>query len=427
MNNPRQLNRHHRRGGVYLLILGSTMLVTIIGITSMMAVQIQHRTAVNTEDQLKARLCAQAGIEMAAYWLENDSDWRTTRVNGYWVNGYDVGDGKFTLKITDPVDADLADSNSDSILVYSKGTRGDARHILEVTMDAHSSVVLPPIEALGFTLLTGADLSIQNGGTLTAYGAPVSTNAQFSNSGTLIGDVEAASNAGSGTVTGTTTIPAPAKTLPDTAIFDQYVAKATMLTYTTLMDNDVIAPGFNSYSAGLNSDGLYYINTGGSDLVIQDSRLHGTLLVDTGGGMVRVLDTTLLQNSVARYPVLMVKGHLRFEYESGEGGLDESSGTNVNYNPVGAPYLGITDSDLDDSYPSQIDGLVWCTGNMTVVSESSQVNGAIICNGSFVLSSSLTINHLPELMESPPEGFTQSPQDQITMQFVRGTWRQMVD
>ena len=51
------------RGSVYILVLGASLLVAAIGVSSLMAVRVQRRAASITADQIQAREMARAGIE----------------------------------------------------------------------------------------------------------------------------------------------------------------------------------------------------------------------------------------------------------------------------------------------------------------------------------------------------------------------------
>ena len=134
----------------------------------------------------------------------------------------------------------------------------------------------------------------------------------------------------------------------------------------------------------------------------------------------------MLQNFRGDYPVLIVRGDLTLDFTASADGLSEVA-QGINYNPAGAPYLGINDASIADTYPSRIDGLVYCTGNITFANSSSRVNGAVICGGTADVGSSITINYDSNLIDIPPQAFTDDPTGQITMQIVRGSWEKVVN
>jgi hypothetical protein len=98
----------------------------------------------------------------------------------------------------------------------------------------------------------------------------------------------------------------------------------------------------------------------------------------------------------------------------------------TNFNPSGVPYLGGTDSDTSDSYPSEIDGLVHVKGTL-VMDQGSLVRGAIICESAagtnaVDIKSNVSVVYDPTLYASPPMGYTKS----VTMSLQPGSWKQVV-
>ena len=414
-----------RRGSTYLLVLGSTMLVTVIGLSALFAVTLERRRAEAAGDAVKARFYAQSALEMAAHWIDDDPDWRSNRPNGAWATDVPIGNGTFGVQVVDPGDGVLSNSQTGAIHITCTGVKGAARHVFRVTLDAEAPESTPALEALATAIHCGQDMTVDLLVTLTAVGAPASTNAALNLNGTIVGDVEAASMSGLGLVVGATTVPAPPKDLPSADVFDAYVARATQLPYTALMSGDVLTPGVNTYAGGLNADGVYYIDTGGGDLTIEGTRLQGTLVVNAPGRRVILKDAVLLERHRADYPVLIVRGTIEMRFTASAIGLSEVD-WNVNFNPVGAERLTLANETKLDVFPSGIVGLVHAIGPLNVVSQPAQVDGAVICEGQASIQNALTINHDPALVSDPPMGYTQDPADLATMMIVRGSWRQIV-
>ena len=248
-----------------------------------------------------------------------------------------------------------------------------------------------------------ADVGGGAGASWTVSGAPASTNALMEIRGTLVGDVEAASSFITGTHIGIATVPSPAKALPSNTLFAQYVALATQIPYSGPISGKVLAPGYNNYGGSVDPNGVYYIDTGGSDLLIEGSRINGTLIVETRGWDVILKSELLLHKNVPTYPVLIVNGDITFDFTGSAAGLKESL-WGVNFNPVGAPYLGFGDTDQIDDFPSGIEGLVHCTGRFLVKNTLATIRGAIICESDARILSDLTIIHDPSLLIYPPLG-----------------------
>ena len=223
------------------------------------------------------------------------------------------------------------------------------------------------------------------------------------NGGAIYGDVEAASVVRAGTITGTLTVPAGSKHTPaDQAIAD-YIAKATTLPKTSSLDKRVLSPSFNPFGSP-NADGIYYMNTLGSDLTITNSRIQGTLIVRTGGGTV-ILDSAVFLHPARWYnPVLIVVGNAVIKCYSGSYSLSEwLCGTN--FNPAGAPYQGTWDADIYDVYPNEIQGLVHIQGSLRL-QNTARIVGVVICQGTVTCEEQNTIVYDPDLAAHPPEGYT---------------------
>jgi len=419
MTKPRrkkQLGRR-RRGGVLVIVLAVALIVSVLALGAILVRRIERLATQETGDVAQARLYAIAAIEVGRLRIKEDSDWRNTFSSGVWEADEPVGSGTYTLEGIDPDDDVLNDGNSHPLVLIGTGVEGFARQKVEVKLYAYEA----PLEVLGTCVHSATELRIKNGNLLTATDAPASTNGNFNNAGTLDGDVEAQSQSNSGTVTGTVTIPAPSKTMPDAGVLATYASMATAIPYSGDFDGHVLTPGVNTYGGGLDPDGFYYLDTGGVDLVIQGSRIHGTLVVDTGGGKVRIVDAAFLHNYRADYPVLIVNGMVDLVLASGDYGLDESTWS-ANFNPSGAPYEGATNGDQLDTYPNEVRGLVHATQTLTLTN-SARVKGVVICGSNVVVDGAVEIIHTPDLYDNPPPGYREPP----VMKISPGSWRRVVD
>ena len=419
-------SRYCRRGSVYVLVLGATMLVMTIGLTALYAARVESRSSTTSNDLVASRLYAQSAIEMGMFLILDDPNWRDNRTSGWWEVDTAIGDGTYSLQVTDPVDGILSNTQIDQIVMLGVGMKGDARHILSVILNPSVPNTTPALDALRTGIHSALDFGVYPGATLTVSGAPASSNAQMVILGMLDGDFEAASSTITGTHIGIATVPAPAKELPSDTLFAQYVARATQIPYSGPISRNVLAPGYNDYGGNADPNGVYYIDTGGSALLIEGSRINGTLIVETRGADVELKSELLLHKNVATYPVLIVNGNLTFDFTGSANGLKEAI-WGVNFNPDGARYLGSGDPDQLDDFPSGIEGLVHCTGSFVVKNTPATMRGAIICELNVSITSDLSIVHDPDLLTDPPLGYTEAPVSAVEMKIVRGSWRQVVD
>jgi len=414
-----QMKKTHssrRRGSVYLYVLATSILITVIGLGALMASRIQMHSARLTRDYAEARTCAVSAVEWGLLCVQQDPNWRQTRPNGIWIQDQPLGSSRFTLEGVDPGDSQLNDSEYEPLLLTGTGTKGITRHKAEVTLVP----VIEPLVVLNTCVHGSGPVQITSGGVLTVMGAPVSTNGQLDNDATLDGDAEAQSVGDLVTITGTLTVPAPVKRMPAASVITTYESKATTIPYVGTIEQIVLTPTYNPWGLA-DPNGLYFLNTGGNDLLLRNARIHGTLIIRAIGRTVTLDDAVFLQNYRSDLPTLLVEGNLHVITHSVEESLSESV-NRTNYNPAGAPYEGVYDSDTVDTYPNEIHGLIHLVGDLTL-GQTARVVGTILCNGTITCAGTNTIVHDPTFYASPPEGYTSVE----GMRVAPGSWRQVVD
>ena len=142
-----------------------------------------------------------------------------------------------------------------------------------------------------------------------------------------------------------------------------------------LIYRQVLGPGVNSLPSGAtNPNGIYWIDCGGNKLLIERSRILGTLVVLNPGParaspMARLTGARLARLSVA-------VGARQFRDPCRRRDLERSrEREDVNFNPSGMPYdfnnslVNPTDTapgGINDGYPSEIQGLVAVSGNLDI-------------------------------------------------------------
>lgn len=406
-----------RCGSVYLHVLGSSILVVVIGLAALAAVRVQTRSAQRARHYAEARTCAVSAVELGLLFVRQDPDWREGWSNGAWLSDKPLGDGTFTLEGIDPQDGDLTDSDYEPLVLTGIGTKGIARHKTQITLVP----VIEPLEALNTCLHASGKVQVKGGKRLTVVGAPVSTNGVLDNDEFIDGDAEAGSIDSVNTITGTLTVPAPAKPMPDPGVFSDYAGRATAIVGITAIDKQVLTPSSNPWGAA-DPNGLYFIDTSGNDMTIKDSRIHGTLIIETGSSKKVIIDNAVfMQNYRSDCPVLIVEGNLEIKHNSCDYPLSEAL-KSTNFNPVGAPYEGESDDDMLDEYPNEIRGLIHATGYVKLY-DSARIVGAIICENEATVEGANTIIHDVGLYASPPEGYTFVEE----MKISPGSWKQVVD
>jgi len=122
-NNPR------RCGGVYIAVLGTSLIVALLGLSALLGQRIQNRMLVATTNIRQAQLNANSAVELALLTMKLDVNWRNSAANGDWFANRGTMTGTCTVNVTDPLDSDLADNADDRSLfeaLASAATRSSA-------------------------------------------------------------------------------------------------------------------------------------------------------------------------------------------------------------------------------------------------------------------------------------------------------------
>lgn len=403
-----------RRGSMYVAVIGCSLVVATVGVGALLATRIEARASEGVLDLSEARLYAQSAIDVGMWTIYNDSSWRTSNTSGAWRTNQLFGEGSYSLSVVDTVDGDLSNSKSSPVVLTGTGRLRRAQYMLQAT--ALSQPVA--LKALNTCLHARGNVTVSLLKNIGVTGAPLSMNGSINGPGTVVGRVEAGSAGVLPIIVGTSQIPAAAKELPESSIVADYVSMATTIATGTFNDQ-VVTPSVNPWGTP-NADGIYYINAA-TGMSIKSSRIWGTLIVKVPAGKKLLLDTTVFMHPYrAEYPTLIVDGDLEIGLTSATVNLSEAV-TNVNYNAAGAQYLDSTDVDKVDSYPNEVQGLIYVKGNLTL-SATSQVRGVIIVDGNVTVNGSVQLIHDPGIYENPPMGFVS-----YVMQIASGSWKRVVN
>lgn len=220
----------------------------------------------------------------------------------------------------------------------------------------------------------------------------------------------------------------------DSFFVDDFVLKeadATSSTYT--LHRKLISPSSNPTGGATNAQGIYILDCNNSKVNIQNCRIVGTLVIKNpgNGSMFKgrfAWEPAQLgpDPNLPNLPALLVAGNMQLDLSTTP--LSEQQ-CNVNFNPVGTSYLGISDTDKADSYPSSITGIIYSTEDLTLVS-NPWITGSVIANENILVTGTSPASDQPHVYQSPlyyevnaPPGF------QSTSRFtVANTgYRQVVD
>ena len=135
-------HRYRRRGSSYVFFMGTAMIVTIIGLSALMAVRIQRRGAEGSNDLAAARFYAQSGIEHGFSMINQYPDWRTNLDlgSGSWITDQNIHGGTYSLEAAFIDDGD-GNPENDDVLLTGTGVQGPASHKTQVRLNAQSGEV----------------------------------------------------------------------------------------------------------------------------------------------------------------------------------------------------------------------------------------------------------------------------------------------
>lgn len=412
--------RARRRGVLYILTLAVSLVAAVVGLSTLVSLRLQQQAAKAASERIKAELIARSVVDWARLLIQDDSNWRTNRSSGTWISQSFSDGTSATVSVVDPADGNLANDPMQSVVVTGTGVAGAARQKVQVTL--YSTIV--PIDPLKTALHAAGNIDVSALRTLVLNGAPLSANGTINNAGTVTGSVECNYYTGVGTVSGTVTQNVQAKANPSSTVLSQYQSMATTIPYQSNMQRFVLSSGYNPWGSP-NANGIYYINTGGSDITLKRFLVNGTLVIQCGSSRtVSIEDAALLYPNGPDYATIITDGSIDLKLQSASTQLSESS-EGTNFNPSGAPYSGVSDTDQADTYPNEIRGLVHAKGTVTF-SERTKIVGAIITEktGSAVAlnNSPIQIDYSTTLTSNPPIGYRA-----YQMKVQANSWLRAVD
>lgn len=190
-----------------------------------------------------------------------------------------------------------------------------------------------------------------------------------------------------------------------------------------VMDRVVLSPASNPYGA-TNAKGIYLIDCASNNVTIGPCRIVGTLiLLNAGAGSV-IQGPITWEPAVAGYPLLLTNSSIGISADASVG-LSEST-FGVNLNPDGTPYPyvgGTTNANASDGFPTTMNGLIYCGGDLTLTGAPS-FTGCLIAAGKIVGNGpSARINYGNGSYIAPPPGFgTTTP----AVYALPGSWQRVV-
>lgn len=391
-----------QRGGTYLLVLSMGTVLTVIGLAIGISGRIAARTTAAERDRTEAGVLAASGAELALATINSEEKWRVVRVNNAWSASVPLGDGTIGWKLRDETDDDLTDSFADPIRIEGEAAVGQSRRRFSIGATPKPTTALPVL-AYGLYSQT----SVQVGALMSISGGPAGTSGTLTNTSSISGDVHAATVVNTGSIAGFVTTPFGGLTVPDYNVAGPYVAIGTQISYWSLnsgrIDNELLTATRNPFGAA-NAEGVYFIRVpSGYTLRIRDSIIRAMLIIQLQtGSRLSIEDKVAWSAPAAAKPSMIV-----FGAATGTVSVDTDPGT-ISVTVPTLNLLGIQiGSTTIGSASSELNGLFHVTGGApTSFSGTTRLVGSWICEGAISVLSGTQIVTDPQLVASPPLGYT---------------------
>ncbi len=391
-----------RRGSVYLLVLGTATLLTIIGLSIAVTSRLNIRHAAAAGDADESAVLGVSALELAVSSVNNDASWRSARASDVMGPSVSLGQGKVMWKQVDEVDGDIANNPNQPVRLWGKAIVGNStrQYSIQVTPAGER-----PLPVLSTTLHSETSISVT--AALSSSGGPISCDGTLTNSSSITSNVEAAAVSNTGSIAGFVTQPSPGKSVPGLDVGARYLALSTEISYNSIgggkIDKTILSASANPYGAQ-NPLGIYYIRVpSGKKLEIREAIVQATLLVElVGTAQLEMQDLFAWEPPAARMPSLIAYGG-----SSASVLVKPKSGT-VDVPLLGANILGIVVKvGSRGKAPSEMHGLFHVMGNVPVAFEDSpRIVGTFIADGPITVKSSTQLVSRPSLVSDPPVGYT---------------------
>ena len=424
-----RVGRLARRGGVYVVVMACAVILFVVGASAIALASVSSRTVVASRDWNTAGMQAQSAIEMVCAMLNANSSWRTQFTSGTPVT-YPMDGSSLQVTLVDLGDGNLSDSTTDSVRVYAQVTLNQARRVysamLSPTGTAGLDLLRCPIHAAG-TITTSSSTGSD---TLTIDGGPLSTNSNLSNAITVQGNAEVAGSVtSSGYIAGFVTNPAAVKTMPADSTVTAAFNGATTISAPVLLSQATISGCLLSATSNPygtpNASGLYRVAVPvAGKLTISNCRIKGSLYVTmVAVSSLEIGSGVVWEPASPTMPALVVSAPLggTITIDPGTSALSEAA-QNVNFNPTGTPYNGVSNTTKTDTYSPVLNGVYHVMGSLTttVVGQSARLVGCLVCEGAVTITATPHFSADPTIIANPPIGYANTSG---TMSIVPGTYQ----
>lgn len=188
----RKLRNLNRKGVLYLHVLFTAIIITVIATATMRFHQSQAYELRLGRDHENAKRYANAAVDIALLKMRRYSNWRTLYSNPNWGTDLAIGTGTYSINVTDQVDGNLQNNAYDPVQIQVVGKSGAAiyRQSIVATLTPASGscldIAMMANDAISITSSTvNTDQTIGSNGSVTSSSSQI--NSKVEAAGTISG------------------------------------------------------------------------------------------------------------------------------------------------------------------------------------------------------------------------------------------------
>lgn len=135
MRTARTNGRFRRRAGAYVMVLATSMLIALLGITSVTVNRLKFRTGHGLQQAEQARLLARSAIDIGYYSIDQNDNWFNDIDEDSWTTRNLPGGLSLEWKIVDAASAERAIDPARKIRLLGRGTVGEAVRVFSILLE----------------------------------------------------------------------------------------------------------------------------------------------------------------------------------------------------------------------------------------------------------------------------------------------------
>lgn len=298
-------------------------------------------------------------------------------------------------------------NTDEPIVVRAKAEHGPARYGMQAIFPP-SGV---PYDVLDTGMYVAGELRFSTASNFTSDKVVGTITEAFATSAAINAPVESVGEINGSLYAGTTSPGVDARQMPDPTLINYYVALGERINVgslpTTLgtpaLKQALLSPTSNPYGS-TNEFGIYIIDCAGGNLIVEEIRIVGTLVLLNSTGTTIIGRNTLIEPAYSWMPSLLVQGNT--SYMGTNAGPSEVT-LGINLNPAHTPSGMEWDAAADDTYEGAIKGVSYVTGNAYFALPRQNIRGTMIIGGDARVYGGVTVNieYDANVATLPPYGF----------------------